>query len=58
MKKSVLIYIIIFFSFNVFAQSKADKSYTNLAYQKAIKSYLKALKSNPNDGDVLYRLAT
>jgi len=58
MKKSVLILALIFFSFGLQAQSKADKSYTNLAYQKAIKSYLKTLKTSPNDGDVLYKLAT
>ena len=59
MKKLFTILItVLFVSANVFGQSKADKSYTNLAYQKAIKSYKRALKKDSNNGEVLYNLAT
>ena len=59
MKKIFTILIaVLFVSTNTFGQTKADKSYTNYAYQKAIKSYKKTLKTDPTNGEVLYNLAT
>ncbi len=59
MKKLFTILIaVLFVSANLFGQSKADKSYTNYAYKRAIKSYKKTLKKDPNNGEVLYKLAT
>ena len=56
--KNVLTVLILIMSFGAFSQQKADKSYKSLAYKKAIKRYKKTLKSDPNNGEVLYKLAT
>jgi len=58
MKKILTILIVFLFTFvSLYSQTKADKSYTNYAYQKAIKSYKKTLKTDPNNGEALYKLA-
>jgi len=42
-----------------FAQAQeSDRLYSQLAYKDAIKEYKAELKSNPNDGEAMYNLAT
>ncbi len=61
MSKLITLLLFIVFTFVSIAQpgvGKADKEFDLSAYQKASSSYLKELKKNPNDGNLMVKLAT